>query len=155
MEKWPSFLPNPSTSFKLSADANAQRTKMTSGYVRQRPLSPLSVYGANISWEFEDAEFEAFKAFIEYGINKGLDWFECDIPVGDKLTTHKVRIVGGKYKANYIHHMNWRVTITADVQEIGTVDQDYWSIISSPSAPAEGWYPLLDVLELCVNGRNF
>lgn len=119
MEKWPSFLPNPATNFNFNAAPNSSRTKMSSGYVRQRPKTDRTIYSANLKFELSDGGLDAFKAFLKHAINDGYDWFECPIATGGGVVEREVRIVNGKYKANYLEYMNWSVTMQVDVREIG------------------------------------
>lgn len=155
MVVWPKFLPNPSTSFSLSAAPNASRTSMSSGYVRQRPMTSRVAYTSTLTFEVDDGELYAFKAFLAYDLNGGYGWFECPLVTGGGVVKRKVRIISGKYKANYVNYMNWRLTMSVEIKEIGVPTVEYWNILNSSQAPQEGWASLLEALELCVNGRNF
>jgi len=154
MEKWPKHLPNPSTSFNVTATPNTSRTSMSSGHVRQRALTKRTSYSASVTFEIDDGGFEAFKAFLAYNVNNGNDWFECPLATGGGVVNRLIRIIGGKYKANYVNYMNWRLTMSVDVKEVGVIDQDFWNLINSSEAPEEGWYNLLNALAICVNKRN-
>ena len=155
MLDWPSYLPNPTTSFKLDATPNIERTQMSSGYRRQRNRDIRNTYQASIVWEMSSAEFELFKYFHQNVLNDGNDWFNCPIPENGTVQTQQARIVNGKYTVQYMDFMFFRVTIKADVKEVSLPSEDYMNLILSPDFPENYWSSgVLEALELCVNGEN-
>lgn len=154
METWPSYLPNPTTSYKIDTVPNIERTRMSSGYSRQRERDLRNTFQSAIVYEMSDAQYQIFVYFHRNKLNNGNDWFNAPILSGGHVVNHEIRIVDGKYNAQYLDFMFWRVTIKVDVKEVNITSFDYFELITNSAFPPDYWSSgVLDALELCVNGR--
>lgn len=117
---WPTYLPNPSTSFKIGSTPTLERTKMASGYIRQRLKSKINYESYQVSWELDDDEFELFKGIVNNYLEFGTAWFNMELPLGGGFKKVAARIINGKYTANYTAHMNWKVTASLETYSTTT-----------------------------------
>lgn len=109
METWPSVLPNPSTAFSSSVDSSVIRTKMDSGYVRQRKRFTQQFRTIKAKWEMDDDQLAIFQAWWKYKINNGADWFQANLALGSGLRLYTVRFTES-YDHSYKGVLFWNVS---------------------------------------------
>lgn len=118
MEILPVHLPFPTTSLSVAQRPSAIRTKMDSGFVRQRRRFSVEHVGVGVDWSFDDFQMGMFEAFHKHKINLGADWFEMQVPLGGgNIRTHVVRLIDGIYSQQYEDVGYWKVSCDLEVQE--------------------------------------
>lgn len=68
-------------------------------------------------------QLRIFEAFWQYKINRGLDWFQLDLAVGQGLTEHTARWIG-TYKAVRDGWFHWRVSGRIEVEAKAVLGHD-------------------------------
>jgi hypothetical protein len=116
---WPSTLPNPQYGIQIDPVDQTVRTEMEVGNARVRRLSMQQVDIVNVSWDFTDAQMNAFRIWfmdLYSGAAGGAAWFEAPLPIGTLgVDTATVRFVG-PWKAQMADGMVWRVTASLEVR---------------------------------------
>lgn len=146
MIKFPAILPAPSQEFSITPDTNMVRTNMESGRTRQRKKNTQRFYSAQVTWQFDDMEFSAFKGFLYYEAQDGASWFEANLFTGESLTLHKMRLVNGQYTASYTTWGGWAVSATVDLERLYLPEPEvyYWLQMPDPLG-------IKNILEYAVN----
>lgn len=119
MASWPSTLPNPTSSYTLNAVDQTISTNMESGASRVRRRTASRNDNVEVSWQFSDAQYVAFRAWFTDGATGaagGAAWFTINLPVGDGfLTTVTARFMG-PHKATYLSVLHWSVTAKLEIR---------------------------------------
>lgn len=116
MESWPSSFPLPNTNLAGDVADSTIRTTMDSGRIRQRPRFTQEQRFVNVAWSLTDIQFAVFDGFHKERLNKGADWFNINLPLGNGVQAQKARFVGGKFKHSYDAHEHWIVTAQLEIE---------------------------------------
>ena len=125
--------PAPALAFSGKTSQNTRRTKMDSGRTRQVRQFTTEVRTYSAKWELNNAQFEAFQAWVKYKLHNGADWFNIALPVGNvsgnTLKTVEARLVNGDYTFTHKPVLNWSVAATLEVEDAALMSEaalDSW-----------------------------
>lgn len=117
MADFPTTLPAPLLSgYSGEADKAFIRTDMDAGPARQRKRFTTTPYHIDISWRFKSAEMVIFREFHKTDINRGTDWFNMTLDIGDGFATYVVRFTKS-CRDDRISNNTWQVSSSIEVQD--------------------------------------
>lgn len=154
MIAFPEQFPLPTTALSADEQANAIRTRMDSGTVRQRRRFTTEMLAADVTWELTDEETALFIAFHRYKLNLGSDWFTMLLPLGGGVQVHTVRIIDGQFSQKYVDVGRWEISCKLDVQERFTYSEDLLDIFLNIGANEDDISAFLTTIasfHTCVN----
>ena len=123
MATWPTTLLNePTLSFSFSNEVPVNRTRMSSGKVRQVRLSTTSIKYMSVEFTLDDTQMGAFESWIRFKINFGMDWFTMPIKMGNGKQNRLVRFIEGRYSSSY-EEGRWRCTAQLECENPIIMDE--------------------------------
>lgn len=132
------MFPSLKQDYSLDPPESVLRSRMESGYIRQRQRFTVDADIIAGGWDFEDTLFRYFKAWFKSYLAMGSGWFYMPIALGGGLETQKVRFTNTGYKAKYRPAGNfWEVTAQLEVFDADGLDPDALSLLLDPDFLAE------------------
>lgn len=133
---WPETFPGLTQDYKTQAQDATLRSRMDSGYIRQRGRFTVDLESIDASWEFDDLTYRYFKSWFKAYLSMGAGWFYMPIALGGGMVQQKVRFVGS-YQASYAAHEFWEVTGKLEVIDPSGLDPAALSLILNTTFYAE------------------
>ena len=115
--QWPSLLPLPNVNFSGVVDQERIVTRMASGRIRQRLRSTQDRRTADVTFELTGSEYAIFVGVWKHRLNRGLDWFEMNLPTADNtaLTLSECRFISD-FRDQYVACDNWDVSASLEIK---------------------------------------
>lgn len=138
MITWPdtnSILPKPEIAFGVGVSANAIRTKMDSGRVRQRKRFTKNMRSISVKWNLTDEQRGVFQGIFSGLLNNGADWFEMSLPLNGGFRDFTVRFVADSYSEKYDAVLYWDITAKLETEDF--VDDE--NAETAEALQAIGW----------------
>jgi len=130
---WPSMFPSLTQDYSLDPPESVLRSRMDSGYIRQRQRFTVDSDLISGGWDFDDVMFRYFKAWFRGYLGMGSGWFYMPVALGGGMETQKVRFTGSGYKAKYRPAGNfWEVSAQLEVFDAAGLDTDALSLLLDP-----------------------
>ena len=137
MITWPpaSIFPPPDVSFGAAVSANAIRTKMDSGRIRQRKRFTKNMRQISANWKLTDDQRSLFQGLFSGPLNNGADWFSMSLPLNGGFKTFTVRFVADSYSEKYDGFLHWNTSAKLETEDF--VESDNAEL--SEAYEAIGW----------------
>lgn len=134
--EWPSVFPVLSQEYSFEPQDATLRSRMDSGYIRQRGRFTVDLKTLTVGWDFDDTYCRYFESWFKAYLAMGSGWFNMPVALGGGLTTQKVRFVGS-YQAKYKQADFWEITARLEVIDSVGLDAAMLSLLMNPAFLAE------------------
>jgi hypothetical protein len=120
MATWPATLPAPlAQGYGITPADPVVRTDFEVGAKRARRRTAARNDSVSVSWNFTDAEFQAFREWFEddaTGAAGGAAWFNVTLRLGNGGAAEEEARFAGVFKADATAAQRWLVSATLEVR---------------------------------------
>lgn len=150
METWPTLLPNPTQRYASSSDPRLSVTEFDRNF-RQRQRYSSNEEILQVSWRFNQFEYDYFRAFVERTLLMGSLEFDVNLIGLDGIERRVVRIQAGKTSMQYVSDGWYDITSVLIGKPATSMDAGTYEFLATlETSEIAGFARACDVLSLYI-----
>lgn len=125
---WPALLPKPSQRYSSGIDPKLAVTEFDRNF-RQRQKYSGADELIQVSWRFDQLQYDSFRTFVDSKLVQGSLEFTADIVGLDGIESRVVKMQGGKYAMTYVSNGWYDVSSVLIGQPAPNLDSDLYEFL--------------------------